>query len=38
MMRRKGGFVGLGGYNQFFFIGSMSSFQPSLGAAMIKWA
>jgi hypothetical protein len=30
--RRKGGFVGLGGHNMLGFLGSLSSFQPSLGA------
>jgi hypothetical protein len=29
--RRKGGFSGLGGYNLFGFLGSLNSFQPSLG-------
>jgi hypothetical protein len=29
---RKGGFVGLGGHNLLVFLGSLSSFQPSLGA------
>jgi hypothetical protein len=29
---RKGGFVGLGGHNMLGFIGSLSSFQPNLGA------
>jgi hypothetical protein len=30
-VRRKGGFVGLGGYNLLGFLGSLSIFQPSLG-------
>jgi hypothetical protein len=31
-VRRKGGFAGLGGHNMLGFLGSLSSFQPSLGA------
>jgi hypothetical protein len=31
-VRMKGGFAGLGGYNLLCFLGSLISFQPSLGA------
>jgi hypothetical protein len=30
--RRKGEFMGLGGYNMFCFLGSLGSFQPIMGA------